>query len=91
MSSDLIICNSKLNDAYSQLEIHCYDMARLVDCIGNSLFIINILAETNIEDKKTLEKITGEVIAIRNTLGEIEDKWGSSKVFKEKMLEYLLE
>ncbi|KYC52280.1 MAG: hypothetical protein AMQ22_00903 [Candidatus Methanofastidiosum methylothiophilum] len=91
LSNDLIMCNTKLSEAYSQLEIHCHDMARLVDCIGNSLFIINIIAEMKIEDQKTLEKILGEVIVIRSTLGEIEDKWGNSKVFKEKMLEYLLE
>jgi hypothetical protein len=66
-------------------------MARLVDCIGNSLFIINIIAEMNIEDQKKLSKLMEEVMAIRSTLGEIEDKWGNSKVFKEKMLEYLLE
>ena len=66
-------------------------MVRLVDCIGNSLFIINIIAEMNIEDQKKLSKLTEEVMAIRSTLGEIEDKWVNSKVFKEKMLEYLLE
>jgi len=91
LSNDLIMCNTRLNEAYSQLEIHCYDMARLIDCIGNSLFIINIIAEMKIEDQKTLEKILDEVIVIRRTLGEIEDKWGNSKVFEEKMLEYLLE
>ena len=48
LSNDLIMCNTKLSEAYSQLEIHCHDMARLVDCIGNSLFIINIIAEMKI-------------------------------------------
>ncbi|NPV49884.1 MAG: hypothetical protein HPY60_01635 [Candidatus Methanofastidiosum sp.] len=91
LSNELIMCNTRLNEAYSQLETHCHDMARLVDCIGNSLFIINILAEMNIKDEETLEKVMGEVGIIRKTLGEIEDKWGSSEIFKEKMLEYLLE
>lgn len=91
LSNDLVICNSRINEINSQLEVHCHDMARLVDCIGNSLFIINIIAEMNIEDQKKLSKLMEEVMAIRSTLGEIEDKWGSSKVFKEKMLEYLSE
>jgi len=91
LSNELVSCNTKLNEAYSQLEAHCHDIARLEDCIGNSLFVITILAENNIKDEKTLEKIKSEVTSITTTLGEIENSWGSSKIFKEKMLEYLLE
>jgi hypothetical protein len=91
LTNERILYDTRLDEAYSQLEIHCHDMARLIDCIGNSLFVINIIAEMNIKDQKTLEKVMAEVVSIRKTLGEIEDKWGSSKLFKEKMLEYLLE
>lgn len=91
LKNDLVMSNTQLNEVYSQLETHCYDMAKLVDCIGNSLFVIDILAEMNIEDREILQKILDQINLIRTTLEGIENNWGTSKMFKDKMLEYLLE
>ncbi|HNZ87245.1 MAG TPA: hypothetical protein PKK55_01820 [Methanofastidiosum sp.] len=91
LKKDLVIPTASPDEIYSQLENQCHDIARLIDSIGNSLFVIDILAETHIKDRKTLEKILTQVDSISTTVEDIENKWGTSKVFKDKMLEYLRE